>query len=89
MRPGTTDKTIEDAVMRELEWDPEVNATHIAVSAKDGAVGSHRPVEHGEVMADLRPLPAVGAVRAPQLDPLGRRPHGPRHLGPLNSPRPT
>jgi osmotically-inducible protein OsmY len=32
------DKIIERAVIDELEWDPEVDAEHIGVAAKDGAV---------------------------------------------------
>jgi osmotically-inducible protein OsmY len=38
MKPETTDQTIEEAVRRELEWDPAVTATHIDVTARDGAV---------------------------------------------------
>lgn len=38
MKPETTDTTIEQAVRRELEWDPAVSATHIDVTARDGAV---------------------------------------------------
>jgi len=33
-----TDISMKDAVMRQLEWDPEVDATAIGVSAKGGAV---------------------------------------------------
>ena len=33
-----SDKTLKEAVMRELEWDPSVEAAHIGVIAKDGAV---------------------------------------------------
>lgn len=33
-----TDVSMKDAVMRQLEWDPEVDATAIGVTAKDGAV---------------------------------------------------
>jgi osmotically-inducible protein OsmY len=33
-----TDKDLQDAVMRELEWDPAVDAAHIGVAAKDGVV---------------------------------------------------
>ncbi len=38
MKPETTDKTIEEAVRRELAWDPAVAATHVDVTARDGAV---------------------------------------------------
>ena len=57
MKPGTPDKTIEDAVMLELEWDPEVGAAHIAVSAKDGAV-----VLTGHVSSYVERLTAVRAA---------------------------
>ena len=57
MKPGTTDKTIEAAVMRELEWDPEVSAAHIAVSAKDGAV-----VLAGHVSSYVERMAAVRAA---------------------------
>ncbi len=33
-----TDISMKDAVMRQLEWDPEVDATAIGVTAKNGAV---------------------------------------------------
>lgn len=33
-----SDKALQEAVMRELEWDPSVDAAHIGVAAKDGAV---------------------------------------------------
>lgn len=33
-----TDIRVRDAVLRQLEWDPEVNATEIGVSAKHGTV---------------------------------------------------
>ena len=33
-----TDIAMKDAVMRQLEWDPEVDATAIGVTAKNGAV---------------------------------------------------
>jgi len=33
-----TDITMKDAVMRQLEWDPEVDSTGIGVTAKSGAV---------------------------------------------------
>jgi osmotically-inducible protein OsmY len=32
------DKALQDAVIEELEWDPEINSAHIGVAAKDGAV---------------------------------------------------
>jgi hypothetical protein len=30
------DKSLQEAVIKELEWDPKVDAAHIGVSAKDG-----------------------------------------------------
>lgn len=33
-----TDTRLRDAVVRELEWDPEVDASAVGVTAKDGAV---------------------------------------------------
>jgi osmotically-inducible protein OsmY len=33
-----TDVRVRDAVLRQLEWDPEVDAARIGVAAKDGAV---------------------------------------------------
>jgi osmotically-inducible protein OsmY len=33
-----TDVRVRDAVMRQLEWDPEVDATAVGVAAKNGAV---------------------------------------------------
>jgi osmotically-inducible protein OsmY len=38
MKTTSSDKTIRDAVIRELEWDPRVHTDHIGVSASDGAV---------------------------------------------------
>jgi osmotically-inducible protein OsmY len=32
------DKALQEAVIEELEWDPEVDSAHIGVVAKDGAV---------------------------------------------------
>jgi osmotically-inducible protein OsmY len=33
-----TDKMLRDAVLRELDWEPRVNAAHIGVSASNGAI---------------------------------------------------
>ena len=33
-----TDISMKDAVMRQLDWDPEVDSTAVGVTAKDGAV---------------------------------------------------
>jgi osmotically-inducible protein OsmY len=32
------DKALQEAVMNELEWDPEIDSAHIGVAARDGAV---------------------------------------------------
>lgn len=32
------DQALQEKVMRELEWDPKVNAAHIGVSAQDGSI---------------------------------------------------
>ena len=57
MKAGTTDKTIEDAVRRELEWDPRVSAAHIAVAARNGAI-----LLSGTVSSYAERLAAVGAA---------------------------
>ena len=62
---GTTDKTIEDAVRHELEWDPEVRAAHIAVSARDGAVVLAGNVSsYAERTAAVRAAERIYGVRA-------------------------
>jgi osmotically-inducible protein OsmY len=33
-----TDKALQDAIIKELEWDPKVDAAHVGVAVKDGAV---------------------------------------------------
>ena len=33
-----TDRELRDDVLKELEWDPSVNATHIGVAVEDGIV---------------------------------------------------
>ena len=33
-----SDKSLQQAVLDELEWEPSVNAAHIGVTAKDGVV---------------------------------------------------
>jgi osmotically-inducible protein OsmY len=35
---SATDVSMKDAVMRQLEWDPEVDATAVGVAARNGAV---------------------------------------------------
>jgi osmotically-inducible protein OsmY len=57
MKTGTTDKTVEDAVRLELEWDPKVSANHLGVTAKDGAI-----VLMGAVSSNAERLAAVRAA---------------------------
>ncbi|MFZ0382764.1 MAG: BON domain-containing protein [Solirubrobacteraceae bacterium] len=65
MKSGTTDKTIEQSVMRELEWDPRVKATRIGVTAKDGAVVlSGRVDSYAERVGAVRAAERVYGVRA-------------------------
>lgn len=65
MKPGTIDKTIEESVMRELEWDPRVNARRIGVTAKDGAVVLAGNVDsYAERVGAVRATERVYGVRA-------------------------
>jgi osmotically-inducible protein OsmY len=57
MKTGTTDKTVELAVRRELDWDPKVSADHLGVSAKGGAI-----VLMGCVSSNAERLAAVRAA---------------------------
>ena len=38
MKTVTSDKTMHDAVTRELEWDASLDADRIAISANDGTI---------------------------------------------------
>jgi osmotically-inducible protein OsmY len=38
MKTVTNDNTMRESVERELEWDAKLDATRVAVSAKDGAI---------------------------------------------------
>ncbi len=38
MKTTTTNATVEEAVRRELQWDPKVCANHLGVIAQDGAI---------------------------------------------------
>ena len=65
MKPETTDKTIEEAVRRELEWDPAVSATHIDVTARDGAVALTGNVPtYAERLAAVAAAERIYGVRA-------------------------
>jgi osmotically-inducible protein OsmY len=57
MKTETTDKRIDDAVRRELDWDPKVNANALGVTAKDGAI-----VLTGVVSSNAEKLAAVRAT---------------------------
>jgi osmotically-inducible protein OsmY len=59
------DKVLQGAVMDELKWDPAVNAAHIGVAAKDGAVTLSGYVDsYSEKYAALRAAERVYGVRA-------------------------
>jgi osmotically-inducible protein OsmY len=65
MKPIMRDEILRDAVLKELERDPEVVATHISVTAIDGAValGGHVMRIHEKHVA-VRAAERVPAVRA-------------------------
>ena len=65
MKPVVSDKTLRDAVIKELEDDPEVIAKHIWVTAIDGAVtlAGHVMTIHEKHVA-VRAAERVEAVRA-------------------------
>lgn len=52
-----TDQALRREVLRELEWDPEVDATHVAVSVENGAV-----TLAGHVSAYTEKVAAVSAA---------------------------
>jgi osmotically-inducible protein OsmY len=65
MKPIISDEILRDAVVKELERDPEVVAKHISVTAVDGAVtlGGHVMRIHEKHVA-VRAAERVPAVRA-------------------------
>jgi osmotically-inducible protein OsmY len=65
MKPMISDAILRDAVLKELEDDPEVAAKHISVSASDGAVtlAGHVMSVHEKHVA-VRAAERVPAVRA-------------------------
>jgi osmotically-inducible protein OsmY len=65
MKPMISDKILRDAVVEELERDPEVAAKHISVTAIDGAItlGGHVMRNHEKHVA-VRAAERVPAVRA-------------------------
>jgi BON domain len=65
MKPIISDTILRDAVVNELERDPEVFAKHISVTATDGAItlGGHVMTYHEKHVA-VRAAERVPAVRA-------------------------
>ena len=65
MKPIISDEILRDAVVRELDSDPEVGAKHISVTAIDGAItlGGHVTRDHEKHVA-VRAAERVDAVRA-------------------------
>ena len=65
MKPIISDTILRDAVVKELERDPEVVAKHISVTAIDGAItlGGHVMTIHEKHVA-VRAAERVEAVRA-------------------------
>jgi osmotically-inducible protein OsmY len=65
MKPTVSDANLRDAVVKELELDPEVVEKHISVRAIDGAValGGHVMTIHEKHVA-VRAAERVAAVRA-------------------------
>ena len=60
-----SDKRLQEAVEKELEWEPRVNAASIGVAAKDGAVTLTGDVPtYGEKIAALDAAERVYGVRA-------------------------
>jgi osmotically-inducible protein OsmY len=65
MKPMISDKHLRDAVLKELEDDPEVSAKHISVTAMDGAIAlaGHVMTIHEKHVA-VRAVERVEAVKA-------------------------
>jgi osmotically-inducible protein OsmY len=60
-----TDSELQSAVMQELEFDPQVDAAHIGVSAKDGAVTlTGHVASYSEKLAAVRAAERVYGVKA-------------------------
>ena len=61
----TSDKGLQEAVMRELEWDPMVDESHVGVFVKDGAVTLTGHVSsYSEKWSAVRAAERVHGVRA-------------------------
>jgi osmotically-inducible protein OsmY len=65
MKPIVSDKFLRDAVVKELDHDPEVVAKHISVTAVDGAItlGGHVTTNNEKHVA-VRAAERIDAVRA-------------------------
>jgi len=65
MKAVTSDKTMRELVVRELEWDAQLDADRIAVSAKDGAIvlTGHVPT-YADKWAAVKAAERVYGVRA-------------------------
>ncbi|MGZ4410222.1 MAG: BON domain-containing protein [Gaiellaceae bacterium] len=59
------DQTLQRRVMEELEWDPKIDAAHIGVAAKDGAVTlTGHVASYSEKYAAVRAAERVYGVKA-------------------------
>ena len=65
MNSPSTDTRMMDSVKQELEWDPRVNASHIGISANNGAIAlsGHAPA-YWDKWAAVRAAERVYGVRA-------------------------
>jgi osmotically-inducible protein OsmY len=77
MKPIISDKILRDAVVKELERDPEIAAKHISVTAIGGAItlAGHVARDHEKHVA-VRAAERVSAVRA-VADDIEVRPPSP------------
>jgi osmotically-inducible protein OsmY len=65
MKTVTSNKTLREAVTRELDWDARFDSDHIGVSAKDGAIvlSGHVP-SYGDRWGAVKAAERVYGVRA-------------------------
>jgi osmotically-inducible protein OsmY len=64
MKTGSANRPVEDAVRRELDWDPQVNANSLGVTAKDGSIMLSGAVSsHAEKLAAVKAAERVYGVR--------------------------
>ena len=76
MKTSMSDKALGDAVRTELEWDPEVDQTHIGVAAADGAVTLTGYVtSYAQEHAAVRAAERIYGVRAVADELEVRLPH--------------